>query len=312
MTARHLLHRLLQSLLTLLAVSFLVYALIGLMPGDPIDLMAAGNPRMTPEDATRLRALYGLDQPLLARYGHWLLAALGGDLGYSRLFGLPVGEVLLPRLLSTVLLVGSALALTVILAVPLAVYAAQRPGSPADRFINAASLAGMSVPAFWLGLMLISLFSVKLGWLPASAGEGLFSALMPIATLMLAGLAVYVRHIRALMIEALQSSHVRTARAKGCSKARTVWNHAFGSALPAALTLLMLDIGAIFSGAITVETVFAWPGMGKLMFDAVMGNDYNLALIGFLILTATVLAANIVADTAYALLDPRVKPGAAG
>jgi peptide/nickel transport system permease protein len=222
-----------------------------------------------------------------------------------------------PRALNTALLLGAALLLTLCLALPLGVQAAQRAGSPADRLINFFCLAGISLPHFWLGLLLISLFAVKLGWLPAAASVSdpdllynIRSLILPVATLTVSGLAAYVRHLRAAMIEALKADHIRTARAKGCDERRTVWRHAFRNALAPFLTILMLDLGTLFSGALTVETVFAFPGMGKLMFDAVMGNDYNLALTGFLILTFFVLAANFAADALYALLDPRVSYGA--
>jgi peptide/nickel transport system permease protein len=169
MTAAQWLPRLMQSAVTLLILSFLVYILIGLMPGDPVDLMIAGNPQMTAADAARLREIYGLDQPLLSRYGHWLLAALGGDLGYSRNYGLPVLEVLWPRLLNTGLLMGVSLCLTLALAIPLGVWAARKQGTLTDKTISFFCLAGISLPAFWLGLLLMALFSVKLGWLPAGS-----------------------------------------------------------------------------------------------------------------------------------------------
>lgn len=313
MTAAQLFGRLLQALITLVAVSFLVYVLIGLMPGDPVDLMAAGNPHMTPKDAARLRALYGLDQPLLVRYGRWLLAALSGDLGYSRLYHLPVLEVIGPRALRTLVLLGTALFLTVTLAVPMGVHAARFPGGTGDRLINVFCLAGISMPHFWLGLLLICLFAVTLGWLPAAAtlseNTALYQArslVLPVVTLAVSGLAVYVRHLRAAMLDALRADHIRTARAKGCTEARVVWGHAFRNALPPAVTILMLDLGTLIGGAITVETIFGFPGMGKLLFDALMGNDYNLALTGFLMLTLFVLCANFIADALYALLDPRV------
>jgi peptide/nickel transport system permease protein len=306
MNAAYFLNRLLQALATLLAVSFLVYILIGLMPGDPVDLMVMGNPRMTPEDAARLRELYGLDQPLIARYGRWLAAALQGDLGYSRVYNLPVLEVIGSRFLNTGILLGISLLLTAMAALPLGVLAARKQGGWADRAINVFCLAGISLPHFWLGLLLIYLFAVKLLWLPASASLDAASMVLPVLTLSLSGLAVYVRHLRAAMVDALKADHVRTAQAKGCSDSRVTWNHAFKNALPPVITVFMLDLGTLFSGALTVETVFAFPGMGKLMFDAIMGNDYNLALAGFLILSVFVLTANFVADMLYTLLDPRV------
>lgn len=314
MTASFLLPRLFQSAVTLLLLSFLVYVLIGLMPGDPVDLMIAGNPQMTAEDAARLREIYGLDQPLLSRYGHWLSGALSGDLGYSRLYGLPVLDVLWPRLLNTGLLMGISLSLTLCLAIPLGVYAARKYGTWVDKTISFFCLAGISLPAFWLGLLLMALFSVKLGWLPAGSlldsdnlGDKIRSMILPVLTLTAASLAVYIRHLRSAMMDSLKADHIRTARAKGCSESRIIWGHAFQGALPPVVTIFMLDLGTLFGGALTIETVFAWPGMGKLMFDAIMGNDYNLALTGFLLLTVFVLLANILADVAYGLLDARVR-----
>lgn len=305
------LHHFLQALVTLVLMSFFVYVLIGLMPGDPVDLMMAGNPRMTPEDAARLKALYGLDRPLLERYAIWALALLGGDIGYSRLYGLPVQEVLGPRLLNTLCLTGLSLALTLLVAIPLGVYAAQRPQSKMDKAVGIFCLSGMSIPAFWLALLLICLFAVKLGWLPASASrDDPLSLLLPALTMTVAGLAVYIRHMRSAMIDALKENHIKTAFAKGCSRHRVVWHHAFKNALPPVITILMLDLGALFGGAVTIETVFAYPGMGKLMLDAVMGNDFSLALAGFLLLTACVILGNFLADIAYVLLDPRVDKAA--
>lgn len=305
--------KLLETAVTLFLMSFFVFMLIGLMPGDPVDLMIAGNPKMTPDDAARLRALYGLDRPLVERYGHWLLSALQGDMGYSRLYGLPVQDVLWPKFLNTGLLLGLSLFLTVSVAVPLGVLAAAREGSIIDRAVNIFCLAGISLPSFWTGLLLMSLLAVKLGWLPASTRfeDGAFLAnlralVLPVLTLTISGLAAYTRHTRNATLEALKSDHIRTARAKGCGRPRVLWLHAFPFAFLPLITLLMLDLGLLFGGALTVETVFAFPGMGKLMFDAVMGNDFNLALSGFLLLTAFVLLANLAADILYRLLDPRV------
>ncbi len=305
--SKYLLQRLLQAAGVLLVLSFLVYLLIGLMPGDPVDLMAAGNPKMTAEDVARLRQLYGLDQPLLARYGRWLASALQGDFGYSRLYSQPVFAVLLPALARSLQMLGLALVLTVALAVPAGVLCAVRPASFSARALQLFSLAGISMPSFWAGLLLIGIFAVKLGWLPASAQpDSLRSLILPVLVLVFAGLASYLRHTRAVMTEALQADHIRTAQAKGCGKMRVLWRHAFTTALPPLVTLLMLDLGTLIGGALTVETVFAWPGMGKLLFDAVMGNDYNLALAGFLLLAACILAASLLADIIQAALDPRV------
>lgn len=300
------LRRLSQMAGLLLLMSFAIFVLIGLMPGDPVDLMVADNPRMTPEDVARLRALHGLDRPLVARYWSWLCAALAGDLGYSRLYGVPVLSAVWPRFVNTFLLLGAALVVTAALAVPLGALAARRRGTGADRAVSFFTLAGMSAPPFWTALVLICVFSAWLGWLPASAGAGdLKSLVLPVLALVLPGLAAYARHARGAMIDALALPCIRTARAKGCSEGRVVWGHAFPSAAAPVVTLFMLDLGSLCGGAVTVETVFAYPGMGRLLYDAVMGNDYNLALCAVLVLTAAVFAANMAADGLCALIDPR-------
>lgn len=298
--------RISTSIATVLAVSFLVFILMGLMPGDPVDLLAAGNPTMTAADTAALRERYGLDRPIIARYGSWLNAAMTGELGYSRLFGLPVLDVIFPRLLNSLILLGSALLLTLSVAIPTTVLAAAKPNGWLNRILSFTALAGMSLPAFWLGLLLIGLFAVTLGWLPATADLSQpLSLILPIITLSLGMLAGYVRHLQTAMREALAAEHIRTARAKGCSMSRVLWRHAFPLAATPLVTLILLDIGVLLGGALTVETVFAFPGMGKLLFDAVMGNDFNLALCGFFILTVCVVVANLCADALYGWIDPR-------
>lgn len=301
-----LISRLGASLATIATVSFLVFALMGLMPGDPVDLLAAGNPQMTAQDTAMLRERYGLDRPLLARYGSWLSAAVKGDLGYSRLFGLPVLDVIAPRLLNSLILLGSALLLTLAVAIPATVRAAAKPHGALNRALSFVALSGMSLPAFWLGLLLIGLFAVTLGWLPATAELAQpRSLILPVVTLSLGMLAGYVRHLQTAMAEALRGEHIKTARAKGCSQSRVLWRHAFPLAATPLVTLILLDLGVLLGGALTIETVFAFPGMGKLLFDAVMGNDFNLALCGFFILTVCVVLANLCADALYGWLDPR-------
>jgi peptide/nickel transport system permease protein len=309
-----LLRRLVQGVIVLLAMSFLVYGLIGLMPGDPIDLMVSANPNLTAADASRLKALYGLDRPLLARWWAWLQAALGGDLGYSRLYGQPVTNVLWPRLLATLVLMGSSLLIGAAIALPAGVAAAHRPGGWIDRLVNGLAFVAVSIPSFWLALLLIVLFAVRLGWLPAGGDGGpeahalerLRFAVLPVATLTLLTAGSLVRFVRAAVAEALQEDFIRTARAKGCSERRVLWNHALLNAWAPILTIVALHLGSLLSGALVVETVFAWSGMGKLIFDAVLGNDFNLALAALLLATAATLAANLLADVIQARLDPRV------
>jgi peptide/nickel transport system permease protein len=307
--------RLLESLVVLAAMSFAVYVLIGLMPGDPIDLMISGNPKMTSEDAARLRALYGLDQPIVVRYGNWLTAALQGDFGYSRSYTQPVLDILLPRLGNSLLLMGISLAATLAIAIPLGIFAAVRPYSPADNAINLFCFAGISVPSFWFALLCIILFAVKLGWLPAggmaTVGAGsvldrLQYLVMPVTVLTITHVGSFTRFMRASMIQTLRQDYIRTARAKGVGPARLVVGHAFQNALLPLITIVGLSFGSLFSGALITEIMFSWLGMGKLMYDAILGNDYNLALVGLLFATAATLLGNFLADVAQVAVDPRV------
>jgi len=312
--------RLVEIAVTLILMSAVVYLLIGLMPGDPIDMMIAGDPHMTSADAARLRALYGIDKPLLQRYLAWAAQAVQGNFGYSRSFGLPVLSVLGPRLLNTLELAGLAFVLSVAIALPLGIWTAARPRSKADYLINLGCFAGISAPPFWLALLLITLFAVKLGWLPAggmadlrpgtSPGEAIVQklrfALLPVVTLALVQLGSYTRFMRGAMIEVLRQDYIRTARAKGVPERAVLWRHAFRNALAPVLTILALSFGGLVSGALITETMFAWPGMGKAIYQAILDNDYNLALVGLLAATFATVLGNLLADLAYAWVDPRV------
>lgn len=315
---RHLLFRLFQSLAVLLVMSFVVYGLMGLMPGDPIDLMIAADPHLTPADAARLKSLYGLDRPWTERYLRWLAQVAQGELGYSRLYARPVAAAIGPALANTATLMLGSLGVALLVALPLGILASLRPRSALDHAVNLLAFASVSLPVFWLGLMLIVVFAVGLGWLPAGGmetvsgggGGGLADRLrhlvLPVATLALAGIGQYARHMRAAMIAEWHHDYIRTARAKGCTPARVVLRHALRNALIPVTTIVALELGGLFSGALITETVFAWPGMGRLIYEAVMGNDFNLALTGLLLATAMTLAASILADLAYTWLDPRL------
>jgi peptide/nickel transport system permease protein len=318
--SRYLVGRLVQTVLTLAIMSLVVFVLIGLMPGDPIDLMVSADPTMNSEDAARLRAAYGLDKPLMERYATWLTEALQGNFGYSRSYGQSVITVLWPRLLNTLLLAGSAFLLSVAIALPLGIWAAAHPRSRTDYLINLLCFAGISAPPFWLALLLITLFAVKLGWLPAGGmadlrpGTSWADALaqqlrhlaLPVLTLTLVSLASYTRFMRGAMIEVLRQDYIRTARAKGASERIVLWRHAFSNALAPVLTILALSFGGLLSGALITETMFAWPGMGKAIYQAILENDYNVALFGLLLATAATIAGNLLADLGYAWVDPRV------
>ncbi len=312
---RFLASRLSQAAAVLVVMSFVIYALMGLMPGDPVDLMIAADPKITSEDANRLRQLYSLDKPIVERYGNWLAAALSGDFGFSRQHAKPVLDVLLPALGNTLRLMGAAFVLSLLIGLPMGILAATRPYSKMDYAVNLGAFAGISVPPFWLGLLLIIVFAVLLGVLPAGGmgtigGSGFWDTLkfmvLPVATLTIASIGGHARYMRASMIETLRQDFIRTARAKGASEGQVVVGHALRNALIPVVTIVALEFGSLFSGALITETIFAYPGMGKLIFDSIMGNDFNLALVALLFATLLTLVGNFAADVTYVALDPRI------
>jgi peptide/nickel transport system permease protein len=312
----HLVRRGAEAVVAWLLVSLLVFTLVGLMPGDPLDLQLAADPDITAEDVERLKALYGLDRPLLARYGTWLADAVQGDWGFSRLYAKPVAAVMAEPMLNTLLLMGLSLVVGLTLAVPLAVAAASRPGGALDVGVNLLAFAGFSLPSFWLALLMILLFAVNLGWLPAggvhAVGDaGLASRLahlvLPVATLSVLTTGTYLRFARGALLEVVGEDFMRTARAKGLGKLGALVRHALPNALLPLVTIVALQLGTLLSGALAVEVVFAYRGMGKVTYDAILANDYNLAMAALLAATALTLAANILADLVYVQLDPRVR-----
>ena len=317
---RYIAGRLVETVVALAVMSFLIYGLIGLMPGDPIDIMVQADPNLTAADAARLKALYGLDKPLVERYFNWLIAALQGDFGYSRVHNAPVLEVLLPRLGNTMLLMGLSFILALLIALPIGVYSALRPYGARDYAINFVALAGISVPVFWFALMLIYLFSVEWSLLPAGgmqtigvANVGMDGLLdrakylvLPVLTLSAASAGGFTRFVRASTMETMRHDYIRTARAKGLSERRVVLKHALRNAMIPVVTIVALSFGSLFSGALITETMFSYLGMGKLIYDSILGNDYNLALVGLLFATLLTLIANLAADVCYVWLDPRI------
>jgi len=300
-------------IIVLLITSFVVFALIGLMPGDPIDLLMSANPNMMPEDVAKLKAIYGVDQPLWNRYTHWLADAIRGDFGFSRIQHRPVIDVVLPALANTIILTFTAFVISVSLALVLGTLAAVNRGGWVDRLISFLTFLGISVPGFWLGLVFIYLFAVKLGVLPAGGmprPDQPYPAIaylaLPCLTLILIEVGGLTRYVRSAMIEALSQDYIRTARAKGQSESMIVWQHGLRNAMIPVMTIVALGFGHLLSGATLIETMFGWRGMGRLIYEAIMGNDYNLALICLLFTTTMVLLGSIVADLSYSLLDPRI------
>ncbi|MCR0980843.1 ABC transporter permease [Roseomonas populi] len=296
---------------TLVILSLVAYLAIGAMPGDPISLAMMADPRLGPEDVARMRALHGLDQPLLARWWAWAVGVLRGEFGYSRLFARPAAEVLLPALRGSLVLLGTALALAAGIGVAAGMLAALRPRWRGA--VDALALVSQAVPAFWLGILLIILFAVTLGWLPAGGvpdsgglAEALRFLVLPVATLAVAHLAAYARHTAAAMADVLRAPWITAARARGAPEARIAFRHALPNAAVPLLSILALDAGGLVSGALITETVFARPGMGKLLTDAVMGSDQNLALLALLLVAGVTMLATLAADLAQRALDPRL------
>jgi peptide/nickel transport system permease protein len=291
-----------------------------LMPGDPVELMAMSNPKIRPEDVERLKKLYGLDLPVYTRYFNWLGEFVQGNFGYSRTYRVPVMEIMGERLLNTFYLSFSALILSLLIAVPAGIIAALRNGTKFDYSLNLIAFMGQSLPPFWIGIMFIMIFAVGLGLLPAggtySIGTDLQGfayiadrakyLLLPIGVFTVSQVALYLRFTRGSMLDVLRQDYIRTARAKGLSRKRVIMVHGFRNALIPLVTMLALQLATIFDGAIISEQVFAYQGVGKLVLDSVMSNDFNVAMVSFTISVGLVLFMNLIADISYAFIDPRI------
>jgi peptide/nickel transport system permease protein len=302
---RYLLKRLMSSLVTLAGVVSLVFLMIHLIPGDPVERMLGDSAR--PADRAVLRQALGLDAPLWQQFTDYA-AGLGTlDLGRSLVTDRPVAEMLAERLPATIELAAAALGLAVVLAVPLGVIAARHRGTWRDTSAMGFSLLGVSIPNFWLGPMLILVFSLWLGWTPVSGRDGVASLMLPALTLATSLAAVLSRMVRSSLLEALGEDYVRTARAKGLAERRVVWRHGLRNALLPVVTMLGLQLGALLGGAVITETVFSWPGIGSLLVDAIQSRDYPLVQGCVLVISLAYVAVNLVTDILYAMIDPRVQ-----
>ena len=302
------------AVLMLVGVSIILFTIMRLAPGGPEAVLVGGE--FSQEAAAQIRQRLGLDRPLVLQYASWAGAALRGDLGRSFKTGDAVTVLILDRLGPTLQLTGCALAFALVVAVPLGVLAAVRRGSIWDTFGSSVSLFGVSFPSFWLGIMLILLFSEVLGLLPASGlseygREGDLAArvrhlVLPTLTLGLIQMAAFMRFTRSSLLEVLRQDYVRTARAKGLSGTRVVWRHALRNALIPVITVVGLSLPTLAGGAVLTETVFAWPGIGRLAVGAVFERDYPVIMGVNLMIAAVVITANLVTDLAYCVIDPRI------
>ena len=312
---RYLAHRLIAALFVLVGVSFVVFLALHLTPGDPAQILLG--PMATPAELTALRGQLGLDQPVLVQYGRWIARAAHGDLGRSIMLRRAVLPELWRRFHATLVLAAGGLVIAFPLGIALGILSATRPGSVLDRLSQVVAMIGISMPAFWVGLLLIIGFSVRLGWLPgtgmyAPAGDGgwrdlLTHLILPAITLSLVPLAIVSRLTRSNMLEAIAQDYVRTARAKGASESRVIAWHAFRNTLVSLVTVLGLEVGYLLAGAVYVETVFSWPGIGSMMVNAILTRDFPLVQGGVLLIAATYVLINLATDLLYVCVDPRVR-----
>jgi peptide/nickel transport system permease protein len=310
----YLLRRLGFAALMLVSVSLILFVIMQLAPGGPEAVLIGGE--FSAEAAAQIRARLGLDRPLAVQYVTWATAAVRGDLGRSFKTGDPVVTLIADRLGPTLQLTGAALLLAILVAVPLGVLAAVRRGTTWDTLGSAFSLFGVSFPSFWLGIMLILLFSEAVPWLPPSGlaeygrESDLLSrvrhAILPTLTLGLIQMAAVMRFTRSSLLEALRQDYVRTARAKGLADGRVVWRHALRNALIPVVTVIGLSLPTLVGGAVLTETVFAWPGIGRLAVGAVFERDYPVIMGVNLVVAAVVITANLLTDLAYTVIDPRI------
>jgi peptide/nickel transport system permease protein len=310
--------RILQFIPVIFGVTFLVYATTLLLPGDPVYALAGlniGQTEFTPEQIERFREDLGLNDPIPLQYLNWLKRASHGDFGHSTRTRRPVVDEVRPRLQVTAQLGVTALLFATVVGIPAGVVAAIWRNTPADRIITVVSVTGVAVPSFWLGIMMILLFAVKLQWLPPSGFVSIFDdpvrgiklLIMPAAILGSGGAAILTRQTRSAMLEVLNHDYIRTARAKGLAPRRVIWVHALKNAMLPIITILGLFVGQLLGGAAIVETIFAIPGLGRLLVASVGIRDFPVIQLLVLIVALTTVLAALITDIAYALLDPRIR-----
>jgi peptide/nickel transport system permease protein len=297
--------RLGAALLVMLGACSLVFLLIHLIPGDPVEAMLGETARAADREA--MRSALGLDAPLWQQYLDYLGGLLRLDLGVSLREQRPVASILAERLPPTLVLTSAALLLAVVIAVPLGVLAARHQRGRLDGLAMGFSLLGMAVPNFWLGPLLILVFSLWLGWTPISGMQGPLSLILPAITLGTGLAAVLARMVRASLLEVMGEDYVRTARAKGLAEADVLRHHALRNAWLPVLTLLGLQLGALLGGAVITETIFAWPGIGSLLVEAIQARDFPVVQGAVLLIAALYVAVNTATDLAYLYVDPRVR-----
>jgi ABC-type dipeptide/oligopeptide/nickel transport system permease component len=300
-----LVRRLLLTIPVVWIVVTLVFAFVHLVPGDPVEQMLGEGAAVT--EVERLRTELGLDRPVLEQYVTYMSGVFRGDLGVSFRNQEPVLESIARRYPATIQLAVTALLISFLIAAPLGVAAATRRGSVADRLISVFTLLGLSLPNFVLGPLLILLFSIQLGWLPVSGRESLAHLILPAFTMGGVMASITTRMVRSSMLEEIHQDYVRTARAKGLSEGKIMFKHALQNGLIPVLTVMGLQLGNLLAGAIIIETIFSWPGLGQLLFQAISARDYPLVQGCILTISLTYVVVNRVTDVVYSIIDPRIR-----
>ena len=306
----YILKRLLLMFIVILGVTLLAFSLVQLAPGDPAEQIAIaryGIEELTPESIEQIRAQEGLDAPVYIQYGRWLGRALHGDLGYSLVDGSPVAEEILYRFPVTLKLALASMVISLLIAIPLGVLSAVKRNSAIDHLSMTGALLGVSMPNFWLALLLILLFSVHLGWLPVCGREGAGSFVLPAITLGTGMAAIITRLTRSNMLDVLGQNYIRTARAKGLAEKIVIGREALKNAMIPVVTVAGLQLAALLEGMVIVETIFALPGVGRLLVDAIFNRDFAMIQGCALFTAAVFVVINLLVDISYAYLDPRIR-----
>ncbi|MCA1431581.1 ABC transporter permease [Bradyrhizobium sp. BRP20] len=315
--SQYVLRRLLIAVPSLLAISLVLFVVLALAPGDPFSELAT-NPNVPPEVQAALRAKFGLDDPIYLRYLHWLNAMLHGDWGFSFVSRMNVDTLILQRLPATLYVIGSAQILALLIAIPVGVYAATRPYSLFDQIANTLAFVGFSLPTFFTGILFILIFSVTLDWLPfvyttdiKATGirwvlEMIRQAIMPVAVLGLFQAASMTRFVRSAMLDVIRLDYVTTARAKGLGQTKVIIKHVMRNAMIPVVTLIALQMPAVFGGAIVTEQIFRIPGIGSLLISSILSNDTPVVMAVTFVFACLVVLFNLIADVLYGWLDPRI------
>lgn len=302
---RYILGRLLFMLPVILGIIFATMLIMDLIPGDPVELMLGANAR--PEETAALRTSLGLDQPLLVRYARYVGGLFRGDLGRSILSSRPVAEELAAVWPKTMLLALTAMVVASLVGLVLGAFSAVQPGGLSDSIIRILALLGLSMPVFWLGLIFIYVFAYYLRWLPVGGSDTWRHLVLPTMTLAAPSVAIIARMTRSSMLEIMRADYVRTARAKGLRQVPLISRHVLRNALIPVVTVMGLQFGQLMGGAVLTETVFAWPGMGRLIVQAIFARDYILLQGGMLLFALSFVVINLLVDISYVYLDPRLR-----